>query len=181
MESGAEARGFQDHYALFGLPRTFAVDLVALEQHYRDLQSRVHPDRHAHLPEAEQRVSMQWATRANEAFQTLKQPLARARYLLELAGHDPQVESNTAMPMAFLLEQMEWRELVAEARAERHLETLEDLHARLRRRMKDEYSALGELIDGKGDLPAAADQVRQLMFLEKLLHDIDEALEAVDA
>ena len=181
MEADEGNRGFGDHYALFDLPRSFALDADLLELRYRALQSRVHPDRYAHLPEAERRMSMQWATRANEAYQTLKQPLARARYLLALADHDPQVEQNTAMPMEFLVEQMEWREAVAEARAARDIAALEKLHASLRRRMKDEYILLAERFDGVADLAAAAALVRQLMFLEKLQHDIEEALEAVDA
>ena len=55
---------------------------------YRDIQGQVHPDRFAHAGEAERRLSMQWATHANEAYQTLKNPLERAQYLLQLAGHD---------------------------------------------------------------------------------------------
>ena len=85
------------------------------------------------------------------------------------------------MPMEFLVEQMEWREAVAEARAARDIAALEKLHASLRRRMKDEYILLAERFDGVADLAAAAALVRQLMFLEKLQHDLEEALEAVDA
>jgi DnaJ-domain-containing protein 1 len=58
----------------------------------------VHPDRHAHLPETERRLSMQWATQVNEAYRTLKKPLLRAHYLLRLAGAETDHESNTAMP-----------------------------------------------------------------------------------
>jgi molecular chaperone HscB len=65
----------QNHFQLFGLPLTFGIDLARLEQGYRDLQSRVHPDRHAAGSEAERRVAMQWATRANEAYRTLRDPV----------------------------------------------------------------------------------------------------------
>ena len=104
----------QDHFALLGLPRRYRLDGTDLERRYRDVQSRVHPDKHAHLGDADRRQAMQWATQVNAAYQTLKNPLARGRYLLELAGHDPQVEHNTAMPTEFLVEQMELREAVAE-------------------------------------------------------------------
>ena len=99
-----------------GLPAKYAVDPSRLEQGYRDLQSRVHPDRFAAATDADRRLAMQWATRANEAYSVLKDPLERARYLLQLKGYDTEEETNTAMPPDFLMQQMEWREAVAEAR-----------------------------------------------------------------
>src|SRR6266513_1486552 len=102
----------QNHFELFGLPARFAVDAAALEGRYRELQREVHPDRFAAAPEPEQRVSMQLATRVNEAYQTLKSPLKRAVYILRLRGVDPEFETNTAMPPEFLVEQMAWRERI---------------------------------------------------------------------
>ena len=93
----------QDFFALFGLPRAYPIDLAKLEQAYLDLQSRVHPDRHAHRSDAEKRLAMQWATRVNEAYRTLRAPLSRAQYLLELRGVDAALETNTAMSPAFLM------------------------------------------------------------------------------
>ena len=78
----------QDFFSLFGLAPTFRLDPMALEAAYHDLQTRVHPDKFAHLPDADKRVSMQWATRINEAYRTLKNPLARAQYFLLLKGVD---------------------------------------------------------------------------------------------
>jgi molecular chaperone HscB len=169
-----------DHFALFGLNRTFQVDLADLDGRYRNIQGQVHPDRFAHAGEAERRLSMQWATHANEAYQTLKKPLERAKYLLHLAGHDIQAESNTAMPADFLMEQMEWREAVMEARAGGDHHELEHLHNRLRADINARYEELGALIDQRGDFAAATDRVRRLMFLEKLLHEIDDALASLE-
>jgi len=104
-----------DHFALFGLDRGFRLDLSDLDSRYRDIQAQVHPDRFAHAGEAERRLSMQWATHANEAFRTLKSPLTRGHYLLELRGVDPGFDTNTAMAPDFLMEQMEWREALGEA------------------------------------------------------------------
>src|SRR5258708_32519299 len=109
----------QDHFELLRLAVKYAVDPARLERGYRDLQSQVRPDRFASATQAERRVAMQWATRANEAFRTLKDPVERARYLLELKGYDTEEESNTAMAPDFLMQQMEWREAVADARAAR--------------------------------------------------------------
>ncbi|MBL8417281.1 MAG: Fe-S protein assembly co-chaperone HscB [Dechloromonas sp.] len=169
-----------DHFALFGLNRGFRLDLSDLDSRYRDIQARVHPDRFADAGEAERRVSMQWATHANEAYQTLKKPLERAKYLLHLAGHDIQAESNTAMPADFLMEQMEWREAVMDARNGGDHHELEHLHNRLRGDINGRYAELGELLDDAGDFAQATDRVRRLMFLEKLLHEIDDALASLE-
>lgn len=170
-----------DHYALFALPRGFALDAALLEQRYREVQARVHPDRHAHLSDAEKRRAVLLASQANEAYQTLKQPLARARYLLALAGHDPRVEDNTAMPVDFLVAQMELREAVAAAREARDVDALDRLHTRLLREIKAQHAELARELDETRDYAAAADRVRQLMFQDKLLQDIDDALEAAEA
>lgn len=170
-----------DHFALFELPRSFSMDGGQLERRYLALQSKVHPDKHAHLGDSERLLALQRATDANAAFQTLKHPLQRATYLLHLAGHDVAGGSNTAMPPDFLAEQMELREAVVDARAERNESTLERLRAELKSRIAAQYGALEIMLDQRQDYPAAADMVRRLMFQEKLLQEIDNALEAIEA
>ena len=123
----------RNHFELFGLPVAYAVDPAALERAYRDLQGRVHPDRFASASEAERRVAMQWATRANEAYRTLRNPIDRARYLLALKGFDTGEESNTSMPPDFLMQQMEWRESVEDGRARHDAAALEGAAPRDRR------------------------------------------------
>ncbi|WP_079433531.1 Fe-S protein assembly co-chaperone HscB [Zoogloea sp. LCSB751] len=171
----------QDFFELFGLEPRFAVDLDRLEQAYLEMQGRVHPDRFAHLSDAEKRLSMQWATRANEAFRTLKSPLARGQYLLELKGVDPAFETNTAMSAEFLMEQMEWREALQEAREAADEDVLDDLSRRIRRDTKALVEQLEAEFDTAGDLEAAADTVRRLKFLEKLQHEINDALTALES
>jgi molecular chaperone HscB len=168
-----------DHFALFALPRRQALDETALDQAFRQLQAQVHPDRHARADDAQRRLAMQWSTRVNEAYQTLKSPLRRARYLLTLLGCDPEVENNTAMPADFLLRQMELREAVAEARAAGDESALDAAREQLLREMMDSRQRMSELIDAQQDLHAAAGLVRELMFQEKLLSEIDDAIEAV--
>ncbi|HPT49623.1 MAG TPA: Fe-S protein assembly co-chaperone HscB [Accumulibacter sp.] len=169
-----------DHFALFDLPRVFRLDAAVLDQRYRDLQSRVHPDRHASAGEVDRRLSLQWATRVNEAAQTLKKPLARAKYLLHLAAHDLGDENNARMPVEFLVEQMEWREAVADARAAGDDEELEHLRHRLLDEIRERYDELAGLLDDRRDFEQAADRVRRLMFIEKLLVDIDDAIAACE-
>lgn len=169
-----------DHFSLFELPVTFRVDPALLERRYLEMQSRVHPDRFASAGDSERRLSLQWATRVNEAYQTLKKPLSRARYLLHLAGNELGSENNTLMARDFLVEQMEWREAVAEARAAGEQHELELLHHRLQREMCLRYDEIATLLDDQNDLELAADRVRRLMFLEKLLSEIDEAMAACE-
>lgn len=168
-----------DHFTLFGLVRAQGIHLAALEERFREVQAKVHPDKHAHAGEADQRLAMQWATRVNEAYKTLKTPLLRARYLLQLLGHDAQVESNTAMPVPFLMAQMELREAVEAAKVGADETALDALRRQILAEMKAEYGRLQTLIDAAHDYVSATALVRQLMFQEKLLHEIDDALEAV--
>lgn len=169
-----------DHFSLFSLPRAFRLDASALDRKYREILAQVHPDKFVQASDAERRLSLQWATRVNEAYQTLRKPLPRAQYLLHLAGHDVGAENNTAMPVDFLIEQMEWREAVSEARTAREHHELEHLHHRLKSSMSERYGEIGVLLDDAGDLEQAADRVRRLMFLEKLLFEIDDAIAALE-
>ncbi len=169
----------QDFFSLFGLPRQQGLDTDRLDALYRDIQSQVHPDRHAHLADSDKRLAMQWSTHVNEAYQTLKDPLNRARYLLQLAGHDVRLETNTAMPTAFLMEQMELREAVAAAKDAGDADALDVLHRRLKKDLRADYALLQQSLDDKA-LEQAGALVRQLMFQEKLIHEVDDALEMIE-
>ncbi|MDP2827278.1 MAG: Fe-S protein assembly co-chaperone HscB [Sulfuricellaceae bacterium] len=171
----------KNHFELFGLPVAFNIDSARMEQAYRDIQTQVHPDKFAHLSEQQRRLSMQWATHANEAVQTLKKPLARARYLLGLHGVDTEEESNTSMPSDFLMAQMEWREEIMDAKSSGDLEAMEQLHDRLRKETRQQHLELGNLLDGSADYAAAAGLVRKLKFMEKLGEEIERALESLEA
>ncbi len=165
-----------NYFELFQMPPHFRLDLAQLDRHYLELQTRVHPDKSAHLSDSERRLSLQWATLANEAYQTLKRPLARARYLLRLHGVDTREEDNTQMPKEFLLEQIEWREELQEALVLRNLDALERLSARLKSETNNLLDSLGTLLDDERKHPAAAVIVRQLAFLEKLGRDLNDAM-----
>ncbi len=123
---------------------------------------------------------MQWATHVNEAYQTLQDPLKRARYLLELAGHDVRLETNTAMPAAFLMAQMALREAVAEAKAAGDSALLDKQHRQLKKTLRDEQATLQAALDAN-EFERAGALVRQLMFQEKLFHEIDDALAVLES
>lgn len=169
----------QNHFELFQLPQRFAIDGAALDAAYREVQNRVHPDKFSNATGSEKRVAMQWATRANEAYQTLKNPFKRAAYLCELNGVDLQIESNTAMPTAFLMQQMEWREALEDARAGKDLAALERLDQELRAARKEALADTGAILDAK-NFAEAAQRVRQLMFLEKFAEEVQAVFEQLE-
>jgi molecular chaperone HscB len=165
------------HFELFGLAPAYALETDALERSYREIQSRVHPDRFAHAGDAERRASLQWTTRVNEAYRTLKDPVQRARHLLELHGVDVAFETNTKMPPDFLMQQMELRESLEEAKSPAALDEMrKSLHAQRTELEKQ----IGEAIDLKKDYAGAAGLVRKLQFLDKLDSEIDSAYESVE-
>jgi molecular chaperone HscB len=166
-----------NHFELFGLAPAFAVEGEALERSYREIQSRVHPDRFAHAGDAERRASLQWTTRVNEAFQVLKSPVARAKHLLELQGVDVAFETNTAMPQDFLMQQMELREALEDAK---DASSLDRLRAELHGQKAQLEKSIAEAIDVKKDYAGAAGLVRKLQFLERLDEEIDVAYEDHD-
>jgi len=168
----------RNHFELLGLPLTYQVDAAALDRAYRELQGRVHPDRFASASEAERRVAMQWATRANEAYRTLRNPLDRARYLLGLKGFDTGEESNTAMPPDFLMQQMEWREAVAAGRAVHDAAALEAVRGELAAARREMQALLARALGGERNYDAGCSLVRKLRFLDRLEEEIDDALEA---
>jgi molecular chaperone HscB len=168
------------HFELFGLQPSFALDREALERAYREIQSRVHPDRFAHAGAAERRASLQWTTRVNEAYQALKNPVARASHILALHDVDVAFETNTSMPADFLMQQMELREALEQATESRNAGALEALQGRINADKRSLEERLGERIDHKKDYAGAADLVRELQFLHKLESEIDAAYEEIE-
>ena len=162
-------------FELFELPVAYAVDVARLDERWKALQREVHPDRHAAADAQTQRQAMQWSVRINEAYQRLKDPLKRAAYLCELHGAPVQAENNTAMPAAFLMQQMEWREALEDARGLEDLEVLADAVAAARR---DAVTACERLIDQQQDWTAAVAQVRALMFVERFAAEVEARLDA---
>jgi len=160
-------------FELFGLPQRFAQERSAIDARWKDLQREAHPDRFAAQGATAQRAALQWSVRINEAYQRLKDPLKRAAYLCQLRGAPIDAENNTAIPADFLMEQMEWRESLDEAEGE---EELEALSGRVATRRRDVLASIQQLLDLEADAPAAAQQVRALMFIERFAHDIDSRL-----
>ena len=150
-------------FELFAVP-------TALDARWKELQREAHPDRFAAQGGAAQRLAMQWSVRINEAHQRLKDPVKRAAYLCEQRGSPINAETNTAMPPAFLMQQMEWRETLDDATK---VEAVDALRTEVEMARALALSSLDRLIDEKGDYPAAAQQVRALMFIERFADDVE--------
>jgi molecular chaperone HscB len=166
-----------DDFTLFELPRRFAQSAADVDTRWKDLLRQAHPDRFAAQGAAAQRVAMQWSVRINEAHQRLKDPLKRAAYLCELQGAPIQAENNTSMPAAFLMQQMGWREALDEAPV---LSALEQLHDEVMQARREALQACESLLDVQHDPPAAAQQVRSLMFIERFLRDVETRMDSMD-
>ncbi|SCC93216.1 Co-chaperone protein HscB homolog [Thiomonas sp. X19] len=168
----------QDHFTLFGLPQRFALDGAALTQAWRQIQAAVHPDRFAGASAAEKRLAMQWSTQVNTAYRTLKDPQLRAAYLCGLRGAAIHAERNTAMPTAFLMQQMQWREALDEARDAGDAAAIRDLLQTVEQARSQALAQLTVLLDGTSqDEQAraaleAAEQVRVLMFIDRFRQDL---------
>jgi molecular chaperone HscB len=177
--AAARASTSSSYFELFGLTEAFSIDLRALEEAYREIQSRVHPDRFAHAGDAERRASLQWTTRVNEAYRALKSPVQRASHILALHGVDVAFETNTAMPQPFLMQQMELRESLETAVHGRDPGGLAKLQQGLQGEKEALERQLAERIDRARDYAGAAGLVRELQFLEKLEAEIDSAYETL--
>lgn len=150
--------------------------MALLDHHYRKLQSEVHPDKFVTASPAERLQSMQTATLANEAYQTLKHPTSRARYLLELNGIDTLENTNTSMPADFLMTQMEWREAIEEAEGARDIVALETQRKMMQSTANNLKQTLASALDAPTTYDVATSLVRQLSFIDKVCADVDNII-----
>ena len=169
-----------NYFQLFALPKQFEIDVQSLEVNFRKIQSASHPDRFVSAMADERLQSMQTSTTANEAYRTLKNPATRAKYLLELQGINAISDTNTAMPMDFLMQQMEWREQLEDAKVTKDIPALESLASELQAEYKSIQADLAELFDAKKDYPSATDATRKLIFIDRVYADIHQAIEQLE-
>ncbi len=161
-------------FELFGVPSGFAQDRATLDAKWKDLQREAHPDKFAAQGAAAQRVAMQWSVRINEAYQRLRDPLKRASYLCELNGAPINAENNTAMPTDFLMQQMEWREALDDAKT---VEKMDQIALEANKYGRDQLSKIEQSIDVLKDFSTAATQVRSLMFIERFASEVEARID----
>lgn len=171
------------HFELFGLPARFHVDRDQLDRRFRELQRIVHPDRFASATDQERRLSMQQATRINEGYQILKDPLQRGRYLLELGGYRFDEERHTTDNAAFLMEQMELREALGEVRAAADpLGRLDEIMVRIGTDFEQLALELSDCLEA-GDArhqEQAADILMKMQFFRRLEEEVRDQEAAIE-
>ncbi|MEO6929447.1 MAG: Fe-S protein assembly co-chaperone HscB [Casimicrobiaceae bacterium] len=168
-----------NHFELFGLPARYRIDAAALEARYGELQRNVHPDRSAGGDATQQRLALQASARVNEAYRTLKDPVERGRYLLELAGIDALVETDTVLALPFLEAQLERRERADDARDAQDIDRLDQIIAEIRDESRGRERMLEQRLDAR-DLQSARADVRELKFLQKVAADVSAMIETID-
>lgn len=168
----------QNYFRLFELPVQYDIDLQTLQGNYRKIQAEVHPDKFVTATPSERLQSMQIATLTNEAYQTLKHPTARARYLLQLQGIETLENTNTAMPADFLMTQMEWREAMEDAQHARDVAALEDLLRTMQASAKALQEAFAQNVSANPQ--AAAQLVRKLSFIDKVSADVQDSISRLE-
>jgi len=175
-----------NYFELFGLARQFEIDQIDLSQQYRKIQASVHPDKFANATDAERLASVQTSSLINQAYQTLREPLGRAKYILQLCGIDLSIETDTRMDHQFLMQQMELRESLENIKNNPDsLPELLDLEYGLDKQVQTVLEKISVLLNksdieqNKSDLDQARDLVRRLQFLSKLQIEISEKEEQI--
>jgi molecular chaperone HscB len=161
-------------FELFQLPVQFAQSRAVVDARWKELQREAHPDKFAAQGAAAQRLAMQWSVRINEAYQRLKDPLKRASYLCELHGACINAENNTAMPPAFLIQQMEWREALEDAATLAQLEAIAEETSAAE---QTQLAVIAQSLDVAQDPAKAANEVRSLMFIQRFGTEVDARID----
>ncbi len=161
-------------FELFGLTQKFSQNSAAIDARWKELQREAHPDKFAAQGAAAQRVAMQWSVRINEAYQRLKDPLKRASYLCELNGKPVNAENNTAMPASFLMQQIEWREALEEAKT---AENMHEISLQTNEYVREQLLKIEHAIDDQKNFELAVEHVRALMFVERFASEVDARLD----
>lgn len=165
-----------NYFDLFGLAPRFSIDLNSLERAFRQLQSEVHPDKHASHTQSEQRYALQQSTLINDAYHTLRNPASRAQFLINLSGKTDAVQ---ALSTHFLMAQMEWREAIEAAIVCRDVIVLEALAKRLKHKVTIQVNEIATALDEQLDFLTAEIRVNELRFYEKLRSEIGDALDKI--
>jgi molecular chaperone HscB len=165
-----------DPFGLLGLPRKFDVDAATLERAFFERSKEVHADRFATAPAAERVAALSRSRALNDAYQLLRREATRAEYLLAQAGFT--IGSNERVDPELLMEFLEERERLSEARVAGRLDEVEQLQVKMRARRAD---ALGRVRELFAAAPVRFDDIKQqlilLRYVERYLDECDAALD----
>jgi molecular chaperone HscB len=155
----------RDKFAFFGFAPAFDVDQAKLEEEFRALSRKLHPDRFARASAQERRYSLEQTTLLNDAYKTLRDPVKRAEHLLELRG----VSGTPQMSPAFLEETMAEREKLLDAKMAG--EPLDELVSGAERKRDQALAQVRELVSNGGDLKEAAELLARMKYYARYLDE----------
>lgn len=167
------------HFALFELQPSFELDPALLAERYRELAKSVHPDRFAAAEAREQRLALERAAQLNEAYQVLKSPALRARYLLGLNGSELPQEA-TVQDGEFLMQQMQWREELEDLQDEADLAGVAAFKKRLKAAQQTLEQQFAEVWQDAAQRALAERLMRRMQFLDKLTLEMRRLEERLD-
>jgi molecular chaperone HscB len=179
-----------DHFAVLGVPRRYDLDVSVLEAAYKDLSRKLHPDRFAKADPRARRAALQRTVALNDAWRTLKEPMKRAAYLLELGGvklatDDGGARSGgVAASPALLLEMLELREELGDARAAGDDAKVRVLGESMRARAARAQAAVTAALAGEATperLEAAARELVALRYYGRFLDEVAAHEDAAEA
>ncbi|KZC85733.1 Fe-S protein assembly co-chaperone HscB [Neisseria flavescens] len=163
------------YFNLFQLEPSFNIDTEALEQTYRALAARFHPDKFASASAFEQKQAVMMSSTINDAYRTLKSPIDRAAYLLKSQNIDADAPEHTSFSPEFLMQQMEWRETLMDAQMEQNHDAIRALDQEIQEVQSSLYQDLQQAFEQQ-DYESAAQWVRHGRFLNKLRNEIASIL-----
>lgn len=163
------------YFNLFQLEPSFNIDTEALEQTYRALAARFHPDKFASASAFEQKQAVMMSSTINDAYRTLKNPIDRAAYLLKSQNIDADAPEHTSFSPEFLMQQMEWRETLMDAQMEQNHDAIRALDQEIQKVQSSLYQGLQQAFEQQ-DYESAAQWVRHGRFLNKLRNEIASIL-----
>lgn len=163
------------YFNLFQLEPSFNIDTEALEQTYRALAARFHPDKFASASAFEQKQAVMMSSTINDAYRTLKSPIDRAAYLLKSQNIDADTPEHTSFSPEFLMQQMEWRETLMDAQIEQNHDAIRALDQEIQEVQSSLFQDLQQAFEQQ-DYESAAQWVRHGRFLNKLRKEIASIL-----
>ena len=160
-----------DPFATLGLPRSYDVDLPAVEKTHRELSRALHPDRFVNAGASERRDALSKAVEVNEAWRIVRDPIRRAEALLELAGPAVGEERASATDPEFLMEMLEQREALAEAKQAKDLARIQEMAKAIEGRSRAVEQVLADSF-ARGEAASLVPRLGELRFYRRFLDEV---------
>lgn len=160
-------------FALLGVESRFDLDLGALEKTHRELSRALHPDKFAQANASERRAALEKAAAVNEAWRTLRDPIKRAEALFRMHGIAVGEDNEPKSTPTFLMEVLEMREELAEARQKKDLAKVRKLGEAMKTRLEGAQKKLADGFAEKKEPLALLPALGEMRFYKRFLDEVD--------